>query len=253
MSGWWLLMLLMGCAPADPAALYLAAAADPTDPRACEGIADVRLYGECVSMTAAELAATSGEATARARCGRLPADNPWRGECYFLLSDTLGATGPQALSLCSEAGGYRDRCAGHALEREGRALLNATPLGEEDAAVEKLLELGAVYFPDPPGGDSQVSHLLVEHLASRDFDQPFRRATCGSAPKSVCAAAFVARLRFADRDAGHAAQLLRSLCARQPVTSATAEALGLPGWAADADDIAAASVARICGPGRQRR
>jgi len=243
-----LALLATACA-ADPASLYVQAANDPTHPRACAGIDDPRLHGECVAMTAAEVAALKGEAAARARCATLPAGDPWRAECYFLVSDRLEAVGEAALSLCDEAGPYRSKCAGHALQREARVLLSETPRGQESSAVSVLLERSALYFPDPREGQQEVWHTMVEHIASRDFGQPFSLDTCGQAPPPVCATAFVTRVRFRARDA-RSPDALRVLCAAEPRDAAAAAAVGLPTWSDDAEDIAQTALKRLCGPRR---
>lgn len=242
------MMWLLGCSTTarDPATLYIQAAEDPVAPTACEGITPATLYGECVAMTASEVAAAMGEQAARARCARLMDGDPWRDECYFLISDTLEAAGEQAVSLCNETGQYRSRCVGHALQREGRALLDRFPRGEEAEAYKIIKQRSEYYFNDPKEGGRKVWHLMMEYIASRDYGEPFRIETCGSVPERLCVSAFVTRLRFAERDSGSTTSQLHTLCQSQPRTSETATSLGLMGWADDASHIAKKGLKRLC-------
>ena len=254
-ASWGLLLTLTleGCGETDPAQLYIAAARDPMDPRACRGIADARLYGECVTMVAAEVAKQTGTlAPAEARCDQLPAEDPWRGECYFLVVDTLELVGEEARRLCLQAGTFTSWCLGHALHREGRPLLAAAPRGAERQAYLAVQDLALFYFGDEREAAGQkLWSLVTDELASRDWGQPFTPEICGEVPDQLCRAVFLTRLRLATRDAGYSEDVLQQMCGQEAITAADVAALGIPAWTEAAEPIAQASLRQLCG--RRRR
>ena len=244
----WPLLMAMGCAPSSDADRYIDATEHPLTAGACDRIEAPALRGECVAMTASAVAQHHGEAAARQRCQRLVDGDPWRHECFFVVSDALEATGQTAVALCEAAGPYRDKCAGHALQREGRPLLDATPWGQESMIMETLMGHSAAYFTDEHTQRQAVWHLLVEHIASRDFGAPFGMEMCGQVPQSLCVSAFVTRMRFSERDNLQSPDGLTALCAQNPITASTAASLGLSSWKHNAHAVAEAGIARLCGP-----
>ena len=244
------LLLSGGCVdPPTDAEAYLAAAADPLDAGACAAIGDPRLRGECLAMVAAEIAQATGELdVAASRCAQIPAEEAWRGECYFLVVDAVELIGEDARRLCQEAGQYRDRCLGHALQREGRPLLLAAPRGEERAAFRALLERATFYFGDDEAVAGQkVWHLVAEFVASRDRGQPFTAATCGEIPWRLCRTGYLTRARYHFRDTGASTEQLAAACAALPVSPEEAERYGLPPWTEDVDVPVQAALEKLCG------
>lgn len=250
-----MVVVLGGCA-VDPAQAYVDAALDPLNPRACRGITDFQLKGECVAMVAAEVAKHTGEvAPAEARCDQLPEGDPWRSECYFLVADTLALVGEDAKRLCLQSGDFASWCLGHALQREGRPLLDAAAAGTEGQVYRQVRERALFYFDDDKAAGQKLWHLVVEALASRDRHLPFSAATCGDVPEALCRSIYLTRLRFTQRDAGHQQDALVTTCRALPLAAADAAAHGVPSWTEDADPIVQAALRQFCDrsrPAQQR-
>ncbi len=241
------LLLLLGCQPPTDAERYLAATVNPADPAPCDDIGDAWLAGECRAMAAAAVAEAGDVTAGAAICAGLAEGDPWRDECFFLLSDRTSAQGEQARQLCGRSGRFEDRCLGHAFGREGRAMLEAITHGEELAVYRALREKSAEYFDDPQAAGRKVWHMMVEFIASRDFDRPFSAATCGGLPDNLCQTGFQTRIRFAVRDAGGMERPLHELCERLPVTVEAAMEMGAPVWEADAERIVQGAWRQFCG------
>ena len=242
-----MLVFLLACAPTTDAEGYLAAVAEPDNPALCDAITDSWLAGECRAMAASTRAGQDDLEGGLAICRKMPESDPWRDECFFLVSDRITAAGEQAKTICDQAGRYQDRCLGHALGREGRAMLQDVAPGEELDAYRALREKSAIYFDDEQTAARKLWHMMVEFVASRDIDQPFSAATCGQLQENICRSGFLTRLRFAVRDAHGTEQTLHDICRQRPVQVEVAVAAGMPAWTADADGIAQSAWKRLCG------
>jgi hypothetical protein len=240
------LLFFLACSPLTDADHYLAATADPSNPARCEPIGDPWLAGECRAMAAAALLEGGDLDAGLDACGALLPGDPWRDECFFLLSDRMSASGEQARQLCAQSGQFEDRCLGHAFGREGRAMLQNVAPGEERDVYRALREKSTEYFSDQQTASKKLWHLMIEFVASRDIQQPFSAATCGSLPRGICQTGFQTRIRFMIRDAGGNKQTLHSLCNGQPVAVEAAVALGGPRWEADTDELVQRGWRQFC-------
>ncbi len=239
-----------GCTrPPSDAERYLAGLSRPTDPTACLGISEPRLYGECVTMAlvaglpvdrpAADPAATV------ARCEAIP-EGPWRDECAFLLADELGLRGDAAVAACEAAGRLRAQCLGHAIQREVTAALRDLPVGGEREALSRVEDITSSYLGRGPDARSRARQLLEQAVSQRAPGAPFSSALCGALEPTSCLAAFrqrttVAALAQRPRDP----EPWRIACART-VSVERATSLGLPGWTADFAPQAAEVWASLC-------
>ena len=242
-----MLFFLLGCGPQTDAERYLKALDDPANAAGCEAIADDRLAGECRAMAAVERAMRGDVDGGLAACEAMPASDPWRDECFFLLGDRITATGSQATAICERAGRYQDRCLGHAFGREGRKLLTGVTYGEERQAYRDLRTLSRTYFDDPQTAGKKLWHLMVEFIASRDIEEPFSAATCGGLPDNLCRTGYLTRIRFSIRDARGTEHALHNLCGLLPITVEDAAELGLPSWTADVDPLVQSAWRQFCG------
>jgi len=241
------LLFLLGCGPQTDAERYLKAIAEPDNPAGCEPITDDWLAGECRAMAATATAEHGDVGGGLAICEEMAAHDPWRDECFFLISDRITATGPQAAEICGRAGRYQDRCLGHAFGREGRERLASVTPGEEREAYRELRALSQSYFDDPQTAGKKLWHLMVEFIASRDIEAPFSAATCGGLAENLCRTGFLTRIRFSVRDARGAEQTLHELCEVLPVTVEAAATAGVPAWTPDADAIVQSAWRQFCG------
>lgn len=242
-----MLFLLLGCAPQTDAERYLKAIAEPDNPAGCDAIRDPWLVGECRAMAATETAEGGDVDRGLAICETMSEHDPWRDECFFLISDRISASGLQASAICARAERYQDRCLGHAFGREGRALLEDVAYGEEQQAFRDLRALSQRYFDDPQTAGKKLWHLMTEFIASRDIEEPFSAATCGGLPENLCRTGFLTRIRFSVRDAQGAEQTLHGLCAVLPVTIEAAATAGVASWDPDADRIVQSAWRQFCG------
>ncbi len=222
------------------------------DPARCMAIDAPQLRGECLAMAARDQARAGALEDALQTCATMPDGDPWRDECHFLTSDAVEATGEQARDICARAGRFTDRCLGHALGRDGRALLHAAAPGTEREVYRQLREQAQRYFDSDRDAGRKLWHILVEFVASRDGAQPFSAATCGTLPQNICRSAFLSRMRFATRDAGVSEEVLYQRCDSLPVTAAQATEAGLPTWTPDAESIARGAWKMLCA-GRPQR
>ncbi|MEL6350122.1 MAG: hypothetical protein AAFV53_43885 [Myxococcota bacterium] len=233
--------VMLACTPPpSDRALYLQVSQNPSDPTPCQRIEDPSLSAECVALSAPALP----EADALAACETLPSPSPWRDECFFLVADALVAEGPLAVKICGQAGRFERRCLGHAFGRQARTLLANHPRGHEREAFALIKEMGRSDYGEAPAQTARKTHdLLVRHVAGRDPGERFSRATCGDLPRTMCQEAFALRIR---EQMSRSGKPLSTLCDSEPLDVDDAEAVGAPGWDADADEIAAKAVRRIC-------
>ena len=126
-------------------------------------------------------------------------------------------------------------------------MLEGIQPGEELATYQALREKSEVYFTDRRTGGKKLRHLMVEFIASRDFEQPFSAATCGTLPETLCRAGFQTRVRFALRNAGQTEHNLHSVCQLPTVTVEAAAAVGAPAWTEDAEPVVQAAWRQLCG------
>lgn len=183
-----LALTLLSCAPAPPPErAYLAALGSLSR---CAEVAPGDLRGECVAMAARERARAGEPEVATGACDQAGL-GIWQGECWFLVSDALEATGPEAEALCERAGPHRGQCLGHAAAREAKQLL-ATPGAELEAL--RTLEARVARYRQGPRVQEEAWQLLVKQRASQDPGQPFSRALCGALEPSRCAEILRARL-----------------------------------------------------------
>ncbi|MFT5684805.1 MAG: hypothetical protein ACI8RZ_005750 [Myxococcota bacterium] len=241
------LFFLLACNTPTDAERYLAATADPSNPTRCDPIADAWLAGECRTMAAAAVVEGGDVDGGITICGQLTVGDPWRDECYFLVSDRSSASGDQAREICALSGQFEDRCLGHAFGRDGRALLEGVVPGEELVAYRALREKSGEYFAEQQTSSKKLWHMMTEFVASRDFDVPFSAATCGTLPKSICRTGFQTRIRFSIRDSGGFEGDLHGLCGKGRVEVEAAVALGGPRWEADVDEVVQGAWRQFCG------
>ncbi len=206
------------------------------DPAACATIVAAEVAGECVAFAAREQAAAGALEAAWATCQAM-APGPWRDECHFLVVDAAEDDGDDARRWCAEAGAFRTRCLGHALNREADALLAGFPRGEEAAALAALGELTRARVR---GGeaDGKAWRLLVDHLAQRDPERPFHAGVCGTAPRALCRDVYIERARKAARP-------WRAACGRV-VSTDRAAAAGQPVWEPDMEAVAQEAWSALC-------
>lgn len=170
------------------------------------------------------------------------ARGPWRDECHFLVVDASAATGEDARRWCAEAGAFRTRCLGHALNREADALLAGFSRGEEAAALDALVVLTRAWVR---GGEAEgkARRLLVDHLAQRDPGAPLSVAICGSASAELCRDVYIERVRKGATDGGAS---WRAACGRA-VSLERAAATGQPTWTPALDPVAQDAWRELCG------
>ncbi|MEL6347354.1 MAG: hypothetical protein AAFV53_29840 [Myxococcota bacterium] len=243
-----ILSLLCSCTTEPSAQAYVEATRRPDQPALCDAIRDPALHGECVAMSAATIAdADADRRRADPLCRKLDADDPWRGECFFLISDALNATGEDAQAICADAGIYAERCLGHALQREGAALLQVTPRGQESQAYQDLYQRALALFEgNQRVAGRKVWQIFVDQLAARDIDAPFSPAICGSVPDELCRTVFLTRMRYLNRDVGRIEETLLAACHRLPLSVEDAERSGFPPWTPDIDPVVQQALRQFC-------
>lgn len=232
--------LLMGCVtpPAGDAARYLAAS-DREDAASCEAVRDLDLRGECLVFAAQALREAGELEGASAACTDL-APGIWRDECWFALSDGLGAQGTQAVSLCEQAGRFQDECRSHALTRRAEQTLAVQ--GQEELAARQV-QAEALQLFGAVEGPGRARAALREGLAGRMAVVGLDPRRCGAAPADLCAAAYGDRVR---QDAGALGLELSTLCPTLPSAQALAQA-GLPPWSVEARPLAEQAWVELCG------
>ncbi len=124
-------------APGDRCVQSAVDAAAPADrPGLCGHLTDPDRRGECRARAVEDLAAAGDLRAARTACGAEP-DAHWRDECWFRVAERAdGAALADRMGLCAKAGGYRDQCEVHLVERVSAAAV-------ERAAAGSFLELHA--------------------------------------------------------------------------------------------------------------
>lgn len=207
---------------------------------ACEGIVNADIADECRVWAARDLAAQGELDDALAVC-RDMAVGPWRDECWFLIADTVGARGQQALDICGDAGRWWQQCVGHAINREAQMLFDQAAVGDE-----ARLQMGLVHIIERyiQGGEvtDRARRMLVAHIAGREADQPFSLVICGDAGQDICRDAYLERVRLASESSGRS---WRAACGRF-VTVERVTQVGMPGWAPDADAIVQEGWQKLC-------
>ena len=214
---------------------YRQALLRPEDAAACAPIVGDDVRGECEALAHGARAATD-PAAAEAGCAAM-APGPWREECFFLVADTVGAFGAEALRLCGQAGGLSTPCRGHALSRAASG-----PLAAMDAvggvATLGLVEGLVIELFGPHGARGRAERLVVESLSRRQPEDPFAAAWCGDLPTALCSSAYEERVRAAARlRYPGEAEGWRAACARV-VSAERVVAVGLPAYAPDAEALA---------------
>ena len=222
---------------------YLLAIEDPLDWTKCFEMEDPILLGECIGMSARELAQQDDDEAALEACDALPV-GMWRDECFFLVSDALRANGEDAISLCGQAGRYRNPCLGHAIAREADKILVNAERGREDETWMQLMEMVGQHITGREVG-SKTRRLMIHHLATRDPDDLFSRTTCGKVMPQICQDAYAERVKLAVYTAQQPEGYWRQACGRD-VTPDRVMNLGLPGWSLDVHDLASAAWVELC-------
>ena len=210
------------------------------DPAACDRLMDADLRGECQAFAAAALAKEDPEAGAMA-C-ELNLHPLWGQECWFLLADARDLIGEEARQTCERAGRMRRQCSAHATARETAEVLQGFEADDVLAAYAAVLEVLRPWMA-PPKARARAEEVVAQWVARRDLDVPFHRALCGDAGDALCAAAYAARLSFAEQSA--AAGAVAGVCAAVPSSEAAAAA-ALPPWQEDVGALALGIWARRC-------
>lgn len=264
------LSLLAACEPPaarpGPARAYLDAAA-ASDPDACLAVQSPALRAECQVFAAASLAAEGGVDVARALCeGMEP--GTWRDECWFTVADEAQASGPAAIELCTASGAFREPCLGHAIARDARHIMQALPVGQEQAALAALETLAISYLGQPLGR-ARARQNLHKAIAARfrAAGHPpgvFDPALCGDASPPLCRGAYAELVTFTATAIGRGEDgqtpgasgeaRIRMVCAG-PRTDAAVRAQGLPGWVPAGEEAAVQTWQDLCsrGNGSARR
>lgn len=249
----WLVALLACAGPSDRE-LYLRAMGEaPEDAAAtCAGIDAPQTRGTC-GLHAAHAAARAGDEHLAFRlCDGIDGDT-WREECHFLVADTVGLVGDDAVAACRRAGRFRSNCLGHAIGREvAKTEKQHDAVGREVALTDAIRGVVARYKPGakPDQREATVRRIVAQILARRWEDGPFDVAACGDAPEDLCRLAYRMRLDGAplevDVEGVCAGELTleRVLAARAPGWVPASEAAAVATWRALCNDIAAGLVRR---------
>lgn len=139
----WLALTMLGCG-GPPDAARLASALAEADAaaalRACAGIQDPQLAGECLA-TIARRPALSASQAAQA-CRTIEAER-WAGECWFTVAERPEQDRRGALEACGLSGPFYDECLYHRWTRELAAVASAAP--SATAAVEPARDIVAFW------------------------------------------------------------------------------------------------------------
>jgi hypothetical protein len=217
---------------------YLAATAQPLNPAACLPLQDADLRGECVGLSAYNLARVRRMDEALAACRGLE-EGKWRSECFFLVADGRGVRGREAHHTCTMAGSYRAQCLGHAMQRETHPELARMRSGNEAATLAAMTRIGERYL-GPDEGPLRARQLMQSALAERDPKAPFGPTTCGDVDPDLCLAAYEERVRHA------AAWRKKQVGCERPPTLQEATDAGLPTWEPLWEDQAKTAWERLC-------
>lgn len=177
-----LLVVLLGCEPAPPAATpsphaYADAIVDvlqrPADTLAiCGALTDSKLQADCVAAGAKELAAKDSAAAA-ALCGALP-DGVGRDECHFQVAERSGD-----VARCALAGRFADDCRLHRLSQDFKRLIGADAVpGGFEAALAPALDAYGFAADDPRPWSAAYRWVLGGH-------RPLDRGSCSQAPTTA--------------------------------------------------------------------
>lgn len=220
---------------------YVASLTRPSDPNACAAIQDPATRSECLSLVAGRISREGRVDHASALCEGLD-QSVWRDECAFLVAEKAPVPASEQRRLCDASRSFSQQCRGHLLRRQSQSVLDGFGVGQEPAAYDAVLALAAEFFPR--SAPAQARRIVVEHLAARLPDQPFGRVHCGSAPRDLCVSAYADRVQIAARRQHHQTHDLDRLsqlpwepaCDGVP-TLARVEALGLPTWEPEANEV----------------
>ena len=210
---------------------------------ACERIAQFELQSECLLYVAGD-AARAGE-EAQAICERIESD-AWRQACHFEVADAGGLIEEAAITACSLAPAFSDRCLSHAIVRHSGRVASRFGHGQEEEFTRWIQEQAHHY--GLASSERVISDVLAQHISSRacataepeEVCPDFSLQDCGNAPAEICRQAYRVTVRSAARRRD-----LSTICTA-PIESKTIRAAALPAWKPDFARPAIETWSHVC-------
>ena len=172
---------LLACQTLDEETLHQRAL-QQQDPVACQELSEERI-AECLSSVIALSAVSDANKTLQS-CGAIQ-QKKWRGECFFLVSDTVELIGEDALSVCAIADPFVQDCLRHAAARDvEQNLLSKTDAKDPLKVMSRIHQIIRFYLPEEIS-QPMARDMLLRWLAD-PISKPFDARACQGLPTDMC-------------------------------------------------------------------
>jgi hypothetical protein len=235
------MIFLMGCLMSEDDVSLYQKAIQQNNIKYCNRLNDSSRVSECTSTVAGNIAKYDPNKSLKI-CDKIK-DSKWRGECFFLVSDTAQLIGDDARSVCKLSSPFEEDCLRHAAARDVEQNLYTIINNQQPMKLmPRIYDVLKTYL-DEKVAQPMARDMLLRYLSS-EITPPFVSDSCSEIPNDMCVQLFIIS-SFGSAGQWSGKEYWWKHCGKQ-ITKESGKEIGFMDWHEDMSSIVSKAWMQMC-------